>query len=53
MQCLPALWSPPMTDLGRGLGARGGGGLGLRAAITGLVFGLGPGESPTHMHTVK
>lgn len=42
---------PPPTDLGRGLGARGGGGLGLRAVMMGLVLGLGPGNTPgVHIH---
>lgn len=50
---LPDLRSPPLTDLGRGLGARGGGGLGLRAVITGLVLGLGPGGHPEQTHMIR
>lgn len=50
---LPDLRSPPLTDLGRGLGARGGGGLGLRAVITGLVLGLGPGGHPEQTHIIR
>lgn len=52
-QELPDLRSPPLTDLGRGLGARGGGGLGLRAVITGLVLGLGPGGHPEQTHIIR
>lgn len=50
---LPDLRSPPLTLFGRGLGARGGGGLGLRAVITGLVLGLGPGGQPEQTQIIR